>query len=115
MFLGLLSLNKEKIMQGEILHHFSDGLYAKEVRVPKDYFLVKHVHPFSHLSILAKGKVRLTKGEEFEVIQAPACINIKANEIHSIVSLEDCVWFCIHATEETDAENIDKVILEKEV
>jgi len=57
----------------------------------------------------------MTKGEEVEVVQAPACINVEANKVHSIVSLEDCVWFCIHATEETDAENIDKVLIEKEV
>jgi len=99
----------------DIIHHFSDGLYAKEVRVPKGSFLVKHVHPFSHLSILAKGSVRLTDGEEGFILHAPACINIKANQVHSIVSLEDCVWFCIHATEETDANNIDKVLIEKEV
>jgi quercetin dioxygenase-like cupin family protein len=102
-------------MEEYIFHHFSDGLYAKEVRVPKGSFLVKHVHPYSHLSILAKGTVRMTKGEEVEVVQAPACINVEANKVHSIVSLEDCVWFCIHATEETDAENIDKVLIEKEV
>jgi len=42
---------------GGITHHFSDGLYAKEAFVPAGTAILKHTHDFSHLSILAKGKV----------------------------------------------------------
>jgi hypothetical protein len=30
-----------------------------------------------------------------------------------IEALEDAVWFCIHATDETDPEKVDKVLIER--
>ena len=94
-----------------IQHHFSDGLYAKEIHVAAGDAILKHTHDFSHLSILAKGKVAVMKGEEIEVIEAPACIEIKAGVTHGVKALTDCVWFCIHATDEQDASKVDDVLM----
>ncbi len=33
---------------GQITHHFSDGLYAKEAFVPEGTAILKHTHDFSH-------------------------------------------------------------------
>lgn len=97
-----------------IHHHFSDNLYAKEIIFKKDALIVQHKHNYDHLSILAKGRVKLAIDDDSVVeISAPACINIKAGRNHSVVALEDCVWFCIHATEEKNPENIDKVLIKE--
>ena len=96
-----------------VIHHFSDGLYAKETPIPKDCFLQQHKHNYSHLSILSKGKVAVKKDGNVIIYEAPACINIEANKNHSVMALEDSVWYCIHATEETDADNIDQVLVAK--
>lgn len=94
-----------------ISHHFSDGLYAKEMRVPAGVAIMKHTHDFSHLSILAKGKVAVLIGDEIEIITAPACIEIKAGLTHGVKAIDDCVWFCIHATDEKDASKVDDVLI----
>lgn len=94
-----------------ITHHFSDGLYAKETKFPAGVAILKHTHDFSHLSILAKGKVAVMKGEVVEIVEAPACIEIKAGVTHGVKALTDCVWFCIHATDEKDASKVDKVLI----
>ena len=94
-----------------ITHHFSDGLYAKETRFPAGVAILKHTHDFSHLSILAKGKVAVMKGEDVEVIEAPACIEIKAGMTHGVKALTECVWFCIHATDEKDVSKVDEVLI----
>lgn len=97
-------------------HHFSDGLYAKEIHVPEGMMVVQHKHTFSHLSVLAKGKVVVVvDGEEPKVIEAPACLDIKADTNHGIKALTDVVWFCIHATDEKDSSKVDEVIIKKEV
>jgi hypothetical protein len=31
------------------------------------------------------------------------------------MALEDSVWYCIHATEETDVNNIDEVLIKEGV
>jgi len=94
-----------------ISHHFSDGLYTKQAVIPAGTAILKHTHEFSHLSILAKGKVAVMKGEEIEVIEAPACIEIKAGLTHGVKAITDCVWFCIHATDEKDPSKVDDVLI----
>ena len=96
-----------------IKHHFSDNLYAKECVIPKGTQLVQHKHNYDHLSILAKGKVVVVEDNTETIIEAPACINIKANKHHGILALEDCVWFCIHATDETNVNKIDEVLIKE--
>ena len=97
-----------------ISHHFSDGLYAKEIYVAAGDAILKHTHDFSHLSILAKGKVAVLVGEEIEIIHAPACLEIKAGITHGVKAIEDCVWYCIHATDEKDSSKVDNVLIKGE-
>lgn len=99
---------------GEVTHHFSDGLYAKESFVPMGTAILKHTHNFSHLSILAKGRVAVMRGDAIEIIEAPACIEIKAHIVHGIKAMSDCVWFCIHATDETDPSKVDHALIKGE-
>jgi quercetin dioxygenase-like cupin family protein len=89
---------------GVITHHFSDGLYAKEARFPAGSVILKHTHEFSHLSILAHGN-------DVKIVNAPACLEIKAGLTHGVKAIEDCVWFCIHATDEKDASKVDDVLI----
>lgn len=98
-----------------VIHNFSDGVYAKQVTIPKGYIAGQHAHNFSHLSILAKGKVIVRTDDWERTYTAPICIEIVAGINHSVEALEDCVWFCVHATNETDVDNIDKILVtEKE-
>jgi quercetin dioxygenase-like cupin family protein len=96
---------------GQITHHFSDGLYAKEAFVPEGTAILKHTHDFSHLSILAKGKVAVMTDEKVDIVEAPACIEIKAGITHGIKAITDCVWFCIHATDEKDPDKVDEILI----
>lgn len=102
----------ENLHDHQIIHHFSDGLYAKEMRFSAGQAILKHTHNFSHLSILAKGKVAVLVGDEIEIVNAPACIEIKAGLVHGVKAVEDCVWYCIHATDEKDASKVDQVLIE---
>jgi quercetin dioxygenase-like cupin family protein len=95
------------------VHHFSDGLYAKEMHIPKGFAAGTHAHSYSHLSLLAKGRVKVTTDDYNCEYTAPACIQIKAGIHHMIEAIEDAVWFCIHATDETDPEKVDRVLIER--
>ena len=94
-----------------VTHHFSAGVYAKQMLLPAKHFAVSHAHAYDHLSILAKGRVMVeVQGVKAEYT-APACVTILAGEHHTITAYEDSVWFCIHATDETDAANVDEVLI----
>jgi quercetin dioxygenase-like cupin family protein len=94
-----------------INHHFSAGVYAKETLIPAGHVLVQHKHKFSHLSILASGSIELMVDGERKIIHAPACLTIEADKHHGVKSLTDVVWYCIHATECTDLDEVDKVLI----
>ena len=95
-------------------HHFSSGVYAKQMMLPKGYFALSHAHSYDHLSILASGKVIVKTDKGEQVFTAPACLTIEKGLNHSITALEDAHWFCIHATEETNPDKVDEVLIMKE-
>ncbi|CAB4121683.1 hypothetical protein UFOVP21_30 [uncultured Caudovirales phage] len=95
------------------VHHFSDGLYAKQMMIPQGFVAGMHSHVYSHLSILAKGRVMVRTDFEEKEYSAPACIEIKSSILHSIEALEDSHWFCIHATDETDVSKVDEVLIQR--
>jgi mannose-6-phosphate isomerase-like protein (cupin superfamily) len=94
-----------------IEHHFSSGVYAKETRIPAGSWLVQHAHLHDHLSILASGSVELMVDGKTSVLHAPACLTIEAGKHHGVRSITDVVWYCIHATDCTDADEVDNVIV----
>ena len=96
-------------------HHFSGGLYAKQMHIPAGYLVVGHRHKYDHLSVLAEGSVSVTVEGSTAEYHAPACINIEAHKHHEIVALTPVVWYCIHATSETDKDLIDDVLIEEAV
>ena len=98
----------------EIVHHFADHLYAKETHINVGEHLLQHVHKFSHLSVLAKGKVVVSTDEGTQIVEGPACLEIKAGIHHGVKALTDTVWYCIHATDEKDVSKIDEVIIKGE-
>jgi len=95
-----------------IHHHFSAGVYAKETRIPAGYVLVQHAHKHDHLSILASGSVELAVDGVKSIVHAPACLTIAAGKHHGIKSITDVVWYCVHATDCTDEDEIDEVLIE---
>ena len=95
-----------------IHHHFSAGVYTKETRIPAGYVLVQHAHKHDHLSILASGSVELAVDGVKSVVHAPACLTIAAGKHHGIKSITDVVWYCVHATDCTDEDEIDEVLIE---
>ncbi len=97
-----------------IEHHFSDGLYAKRMYIPAGFVAGTHAHNYNHLSILAKGRVIVRTDEGAKEYTAPACLEIKSGVYHTIHALENCEWFCIHATNETDATKVDEVLIRKD-
>jgi quercetin dioxygenase-like cupin family protein len=95
-------------------HFFSDGLYAKQMSLPKGYEAISHAHNYNHLSLLAAGKVIVRTDDSVSEYTAPACIEISAGVHHSITALENVVWYCIHATDAADPSEVDEVLIKKE-
>jgi quercetin dioxygenase-like cupin family protein len=62
-----------------------------------------HAHLHDHLTLLTKGKLRVTVNGKDTDFTAPAHIYIKADVIHELTALEDdTIAHCIHALRNED-------------
>ena len=98
-------LNLEKTMQAmpqvslDVAHHFSDGVYARELFIPKGTILTGKMHKHNHLNIMLYGDIERMTGH---------CIfESKAGTKRAGFAHEDTLWVTIHATKETDLEKIE--------
>jgi quercetin dioxygenase-like cupin family protein len=67
---------------------------------------VGHAHQFDHLTLLAKGKLKITVNGNVTNFTAPQMIYIHKDSVHELESLEDdTIAYCIHALR--DKENND--------
>lgn len=98
----------------KIEHFFTEGVYARKMEIQAGTQVPTHKHVYDHLSILAKGRVRVAVGPVIQEYVAPAMIEIKKDMSHKITALEDSVWFCIHATTATDIESLEQTVIVKE-
>lgn len=99
-------------MKDDILHHFLLGGVIKETHIPAGRVLVQHKHAYDHISILLSGSARIAVEGEAKIAHAMAAIKIAKGKVHSVRALTDCVWLCIHATEETDIAKLDVSLIE---
>lgn len=72
-------------------------------------FEVGHTHQFDHLTLLAKGQLRVTVDGIETVFTAPHMIYIHKDKVHEMVALvDDTVAYCIHALRDGGA--VDDII-----
>jgi hypothetical protein len=91
----------------DVLHHFGGGVYIKQSLIPAGHTLVQHKHKFEHMTILAIGQAIV----DGIVRNGPQVFVIPAEQYHGARTVTDCVWFCVHATDECDAEKVDDVLI----
>lgn len=94
-----------------IKHFFSGREYAKQMTLPAGHYAETHEHIYDHISILAQGEVMVTIDGAPQKHLGPTAIVISANCKHRIDAITDSVWFCVHATDETDPEKVDQVLI----
>ena len=93
----------------ETKHILVPGVYAKATFVRRNVKFYTKKAPVDHISILALGEVLVDDGVKKTHLKAPATYTIPANTRAVCYSLTDCVYYCIHATDETDVEELKKI------
>lgn len=66
-----------------------------------------HTHQFDHLTLLAKGSLRVTVDGKSTDFIAPHMIYIRADKNHELIALvDDTVAYCIHALHSKETGDI---------
>jgi quercetin dioxygenase-like cupin family protein len=68
---------------------------------------IGHQHQFDHLTLLAKGRLKVVVEGKESVFTAPQMIYIKADKLHELTALTDqTVAYCIHALRDKETNDI---------
>jgi hypothetical protein len=68
---------------------------------------IGHTHQFDHLTLLAKGKLKVTVDGVSNEFTAPHMIYIHKDKVHELESLTDeTVAYCIHALRDKNSNEI---------
>lgn len=107
---------KLPVPETKLVHHFAEGIYARELHLPKGCLLTGKIHKTRHLNILSKGKILVTAvGEESRVLEAPACFVAEPGARRAGYAIEDSVWTTVHHTHETDLDKLEAELIEPHV
>lgn len=96
-----------------VFHRFGPGVYLREVHLPAGTLAVGHRHRAEHLNIMLAGVIDIVIGDaQMQRLTAPAILTAPPGRKVALV-VEDTVWVNVYATEETDVEKLEAMILDK--
>jgi hypothetical protein len=94
-------------------HYFSEGVYAREMRVQKGTLLMGKIHKFKNMNILSSGEVSVLSIDGVKRVKAPFTFVASPGSKRLFFAHEDTVWTTIHGTDETDLDKIENHFIAK--
>lgn len=93
-----------------IEHHFSPGIYMRQMTMPAGSLVVGKIHKTEHMCILAKGSVIVANGDERHTYHAPAVVHSMPGTKRALHALEEVVWINVHHNPENikDLDAVEK-------
>ena len=92
-------------------HSFAQGLYVRQITVPAGVLLTGKIHKFSHAFFLMKGDISILMDGYVKRLKAPCSFITPAGTKRVVYHHADTVVTTVHATEETDLEEIEAQIV----
>lgn len=110
--LALEAIMKEQPqVEMRVVHHFSYGIYARELHIPAGTLLTGDIHKLENLNILSQGEISVLVGDQIQKISAPFTVVSPPGTKRIAYAHTDCVWTTIHGTHETDLEKIEQAFV----
>lgn len=104
---------KQEQVHMEPTHTFADGLYAREITIPKGVLLTGKIHNAEHINIISKGEISVLTEDGPKRIKAPCTIVSRPGTKRVGYAHEDTVWTTIHAigTLPQDVEALEAILV----
>ncbi|QPI17694.1 putative short tail fiber protein [Alteromonas phage vB_AmeP_R8W] len=84
----------------------ADGVYAREIFIPKGTALVGEIHLKAQINVVSKGKIRVATEEGVREIEAPCTFVSPAGTKRAGYVLEDTVWTTFLPTDKVSDEEV---------
>jgi hypothetical protein len=98
----------------EPVHQFADGVYCRTIRVPRGTMITGAKHKTQHFNIVSQGVIQVFNdlGGELKTIKAPCVFVSEPGTQRAGLVIEDVVWTTVHATPETNIEQLEAALVE---
>jgi hypothetical protein len=113
--------NFEGVIVGEemektnpVKHSFADGCYIREIFNPANELIITKIHKKEHPFFLMEGKMSILTEDGVKHIEAPYHGITKPGTKRAIYTHTDCVFVTVHATENTDIQEIEEEVIAKD-
>ena len=112
---GILSLEKTMLSMEQlpldVTHHFSKGVYAREMLIPKGTILTGKMHKHNHLNVVLYGDIEVATEEGSKRITGHCIFESVAGTKRAGFAHEDTLWLTIHPTEETELDKVEADVI----
>lgn len=96
----------------EVRHHFAPGIYVRELRIPAGICLTGAVHKTEHLNICVQGMLKVVSATMDDKIVRGGDIFVSPPGTKRAAYVEeDTVWLTVHATDETDVDKLEEMLV----
>lgn len=101
---------KHEQVEIPVEHRFINGMYAREITIPKGTLLTGRVHKFGYVDIMLSGDITVATPEGTKRISGTNILEGVPGRKRAGYAHEDTHWITVHRTEETSAEGIEDVL-----
>lgn len=99
-----------------LMHKFHDGVYIRQIFMPKGSFVIGRIHKKSHHNIISSGRalVRTECGgtQIYDATEHPLTFQSERGTKRVLWIEEDMYWTTIHRTDATTVEEVEAEIFE---
>lgn len=94
-----------------VTHYFADGLYGREILIPKGATVSGKIHKTRHINVISKGEISVLTEKGIERLKAPFTFVAPPGTKRIGYAHEDTIWTTFHASEETDLEKLEAELI----
>lgn len=91
-------------------HYFAQGVYGREITIPKGVVLVGRMHHQSQINFIMRGDISVTTPDGVKRVQGPCVIVSPAGTKRAGYAHEETVWITVLGTQETDPKVIEDTL-----
>jgi hypothetical protein len=89
-------------------HYFADGVYMRQLTIPKGNVCVGKTHRYEHLNILLSGTIDVATNEGVVQMTGPCIVKSPAGVKRAGYAVTDTTWLTVHANHDNE-QDIDKL------
>ena len=96
-----------------VKHTYADGMYIREIFMPRGEIVISKIHKIAHPFFLIKGRISVLSEEGEKLLQAPYYSITPAGTKRMLYTHTNAIVVTCHRTFETDLDKIENEIIAK--